>query len=212
MPDPDIDEIFSHIKQIIREKKQSEDVTGDEEVNEDVQDISKMKVETDEIESNVASDIAESDIESTPELDENVEENVSKMKAETEVITPEDISNVAEPEEETTAENDLNIGQGNFEMLETTTQVAKLIPPWRWGDNSTGICDLCGHEMEFEKNLSGLVISDKFFACEECCKTASKEDLVSWTESKMVKPNDVRPIGLWTIQEKNKNKSILFRK
>jgi len=60
--------------------------------------------------------------------------------------------------------------------------------------------------------LSGLVVSEKFFACEECCKNISKEGLTDWTKTGMVKHNDVRPMGLWAIQEKNKGKSILFRK
>ncbi len=75
-------------------------------------------------------------------------------------------------------------------------------------DLSSGVCDICGEEIELEKNLSGLVVAEKFFACETCCKESSKENLSDWTKSKMGKPSDIRPIGLWLTQEKNKQRSI----
>jgi len=66
-----------------------------------------------------------------------------------------------------------------------------------------GICDLCGEIIYFEDNLTGLTIDGKYFACENCCKKSSKESLKSWSNSKMEKNSNLRPIGLWTIQEKN---------
>jgi len=71
---------------------------------------------------------------------------------------------------------------------------------------SADICDICGEKIIFEKNLAGLVINDKFFACEKCCQVTSKKNLDSWTESKNAKPEDVRPIAFWLMQIKNKDR------
>ena len=70
------------------------------------------------------------------------------------------------------------------------------------------ICDLCGQDIIFDENLSGLVIKNKFFACEECCKDASDEVLKSWIETRDAKTQDVKPIALWLMQVKNKTRLI----
>ena len=69
----------------------------------------------------------------------------------------------------------------------------------------TRICDICKKTINLEENLSGLVIHDSHFLCEECCQRSSKEDLDSWTASKMAKPGDLKPVALWLMKEKNKN-------
>jgi hypothetical protein len=71
---------------------------------------------------------------------------------------------------------------------------------------STGDCDICKQKIVFERNLSGLVIHGRFFACEKCCQDASKDDLSDWAETKTAKPEDVKPIALWLMQEKNKTR------
>jgi hypothetical protein len=48
------------------------------------------------------------------------------------------------------------------------------------------------------------VIHGKFFSCENCCQEVSKKDLHNWTESRMAKPTDVKPIALWLMQKENK--------
>ena len=68
------------------------------------------------------------------------------------------------------------------------------------------VCDLCGENIVPEENLAGLVISERNFACEKCCQELSKDKLSSWTESKMTKPGDVKPIALWLMEEKNKSR------
>ncbi len=73
-------------------------------------------------------------------------------------------------------------------------------------DESTVSCDFCNQDIVLGKNLSGLVVADEFFACEKCCQEIPKEDLMEWTKTKMVSTNDVRPIGLWVIQQQGKNK------
>jgi hypothetical protein len=75
-----------------------------------------------------------------------------------------------------------------------------------WTDESTVTCDVCNEEIKLGKNLSGLVISDEFFACEDCCQKLSKEELMEWTQSKMVSSTEVRPIGLWVIEQQRENK------
>jgi hypothetical protein len=77
-----------------------------------------------------------------------------------------------------------------------------------WTDDSTVLCDVCDQEMKLGKNLSGLVIADEFFACEHCCQELSKDELMEWTKSKMVSANDVRPIGLWVIQQQRDDKTV----
>jgi hypothetical protein len=72
------------------------------------------------------------------------------------------------------------------------------------------VCDFCGENIVPEKNLAGLVVSERNFACEKCCQEASQDKLNSWTESKTTKPADVKPIALWLMEEKNK--SWLFDK
>ena len=72
-------------------------------------------------------------------------------------------------------------------------------------DESKVTCDVCEQDIVLGKNLSGLVVADEFFACENCCQHLSKEELMDWTKSKMVSANDVRPIGLWVIQQQREN-------
>jgi len=73
---------------------------------------------------------------------------------------------------------------------------------------SAGVCDICNGKIVFEKNLAGLVINDKFFACEKCCQQATKNDLDKWVETKNAKTENVRPIAFWLMQIKNKNKLL----
>ena len=75
--------------------------------------------------------------------------------------------------------------------------------PWSWVYDSLRICDICKQDFALEKNLSGLTISGKFFACEHCCQTLSKEELLEWTKSRMNKPSDVRSIGVWLMSKKS---------
>lgn len=72
--------------------------------------------------------------------------------------------------------------------------------------NIRGICDLCSSSFIFEENPSGLVINEEFFACENCCKELSKEELENWTKSKMKSSNRLKPIALWLMEKNNKTK------
>ncbi len=72
--------------------------------------------------------------------------------------------------------------------------------------NNSGICDLCSSVFIFEENPSGLVINEEFFVCEKCCKESTKEDLENWTKSKMISPNEVKPIALWLMEKNNKTR------
>ena len=66
-------------------------------------------------------------------------------------------------------------------------------------------CDLCDKTMNLEENLSGLVIDDTHFLCEDCCQDTSNIELDIWTSSKMASPGDLKPIALWLMKKKNKN-------
>jgi len=108
--------------------------------------------------------------------------------------------------------NESDFDEKNHLKIEIPTlQTKKPIHPWRWVNDSTGICDICETVMVFEKNLTGLVVADKFFACEKCCTNLSRNELIQWTKSKMTNPTDVRPIGLWMAKDKNKDHSVLFK-
>jgi len=73
---------------------------------------------------------------------------------------------------------------------------------------SSNYCDICGQEFSLEKNLSGLVLLNKYFACGECCKHASNETLNSWIKTRNVKIQDAKPIALLVMQKKNKTRLI----
>jgi hypothetical protein len=74
--------------------------------------------------------------------------------------------------------------------------------------SSTGVCDICHQGILFERNLSGLVIHGQFFACENCCKDATKENLDIWAESKNAKPEDIKPIAFWLMEKDDKTRLI----
>jgi len=123
------------------------------------------------------------------------------------VTNQENISEVPIVDNEAPDEKNANIVQDSVMIEETSTQ--NIIPPWKIKDLSTGTCDLCKNEIEFKYNLSGLVVADEFFACEDCCQTLPKNEIFDWTKSKMLKPGDVRPIALWITEEKNKGHGII---
>ncbi len=81
-----------------------------------------------------------------------------------------------------------------------------------WNDDSFGVCDLCHRDIQLGKNLSGLVVENQYFACEECCRNTPNVELMNWTKSRMHTSNSIRPISLWLTREKTKNTSVLFRK
>jgi len=149
--DSEVDEIFSHIKQL-----KAEQVNNDEINQDDIESINTIKENTGTIGGETSyQGITAKDIFTIIRPDELVTENLSRMKV--------DI-------------------------------------------DSSGTCDICGKEIIFDENLSGLTIRGEFFSCEKCCQDASKETLDSWTEYKQGKPKDIIPIALWLMQEKNKTK------
>lgn len=103
-----------------------------------------------------------------------------------------------------------NVNENNdevFSSLQIEEQVTVMSPQViGFTDDSTVTCDFCNSDIVLGKNLSGLVVADEFFACEKCCQNIPKEDLMEWTKSKMVSASDVRPIGLWVIQQQSSNK------
>jgi len=116
------------------------------------------------------------------------------------------------------SENKTNItkkaeDQGDENIMEPNAEIEDIEPVSvmkpeivGWTDSSTATCDLCDNDIVLGKNLSGLVIADEFFACEDCCQKLSKEDLMEWTKSKMVSNADIRPIGLWVIEQQRENR------
>jgi len=101
---------------------------------------------------------------------------------------------------EEVSENDLFEVTTNTDDSQETTKLVKGV------NLNSRICDLCKKTINLEENLSGLVIHDSHFLCESCCQESSKEKLDDWTASKMAKPGDLKPVALWLMKEKNKNK------
>ena len=48
-----------------------------------------------------------------------------------------------------------------------------------WTDNSVSACDLCKREIVIGKNLTGLVVDDTLFACEDCCVETTNNKFLS---------------------------------
>ncbi len=67
-------------------------------------------------------------------------------------------------------------------------------------------CDICKKTINLEKNLSGLVLHNSHFLCEECCQDSSKAELDVWMNTKMANPGDLKPVALWLMKEKNKTR------
>ena len=152
--DSEIDEIFSHIKQLKAEQLKTDEINQD-----DFESIKTIKKDIGKI----------------------VEETNYKA------IPLEDIFRILKPEDLT---------RENRSIMKVDVR-------------STGICDICGRDIIFDDNLSGLTIRGEFFSCEKCCRDASKETLDSWVEYKKGKPKEIIPIALWLMQEKKQ--SELFK-
>jgi hypothetical protein len=159
--DEDLEEIFSHIKELKKEQDQFNEFKKD-----NLEPIELIK----ESRGKIGGDLEVENI-----TDEDLFEVVGPVK------------DIFEPKKEFSEE--------------TVSQMDDLI-------GSAGLCDICQTGFLFEKNLSGLVIHGKFFACESCCQEASKDDLDHWTESKMAKTTDVKPIALWLMEHRNKTRLI----
>ena len=101
--------------------------------------------------------------------------------------------------------------QNFYKNEESITDVLSQ-PLIKWNDQSHATCDICKKDIVLGKNLSGLVVEEKFFACESCCINSTNNELFNWTKKRMKTPSGVRPIGVWITQKNSQDKSILFRK
>ena len=164
---------------LFRRSKKDNDL---QEIFSHVEQIKLEREQTDEVKSNELEPV---------ELNKD---NTGITVGEINNISPDDLFEIVATIEESADENE--------EILEDAVSKMKV------GADSTGTCDMCGRDIVFEKNLSGLVIKSRFFACENCCLSSSEEELDNWTESKMANPEDVKPIALWLMQEKNKTQLV----
>ena len=111
---------------------------------------------------------------------DNVEKNIETKLLEWKEISEEDIFKFVNKEEDIITRMNVNLNRR--------------------------ICDLCKKTINLDENLSGLVVHDSYFLCDECCKDSSKEKLDNWTASKMARPGDLKPVALWLAKERNKNR------
>lgn len=95
-----------------------------------------------------------------------------------------------------------------FEVVNKVEETNEEITTQMNYNLATRICDQCKEVINLENNLSGLVVHDSYFLCEKCCNNLSKEELDKWTKSRMAKPGDLKPVALWLMREKNKNKLL----
>ena len=142
--------------------------------------IEHLKLEWEQLENNQINDLEPIDI---------IKENIGITAGELENIPPEDIFEIVGLAEEETEEP--------FTIMKANVKTKYK-------------CDICGKKIKYKKNLSGLIVHDRYFACEKCCNKSSEEDLNSWTESRHAITKDVKPIALWLMQEKNNTQ--LFEK
>jgi hypothetical protein len=124
------------------------------------------------------------------------------QKKEPEPVTDDISENLSDDDE--TFDDETTSDLTNPDQVNVTMMKPEIVG---WTDSSKVTCDLCHSEIVLGKNLSGLVVDDEFFACEHCCQTLTRTELMDWTKSKMVSANSVRPIGLWVIEQQNENKS-----
>jgi len=147
--DNEMDEIFTHIKQLKAERVNNDEINQD-----DFESIKTIKKDTGTI---------------------GAEDHYKG-------IPPEDIFKISKPED---------LATENLSVMKVDVR-------------SSGICDICGRDIIFDDNLSGLAIRGEFFSCEKCCRDASKETLDNWIEYKKGKPKEIIPIALWLMQEEKR--------
>jgi hypothetical protein len=159
----------------------------DEELEEIFSHIEKLRKEQ-----NSSDDLKQDELEPLKIIKENTNNIAGDLNIED--ITSEDVFEIIGEIERTPNENLNSIGNLSTIIHEEP--------------GSIGVCDICHKGMLFERNLAGLVIHSKFFACEKCCIDANKEDLDIWTHSKNAKPEDVRPIAFWLMEKENRTRLI----
>jgi hypothetical protein len=99
--------------------------------------------------------------------------------------------------------NKYNISSNN--VVKTVDQNETLS---KFSLKTSCICDICGQNISLDENLSGLILLNRFFACEECCRDASNEILNSWIKTRNAKNEDAIPIALWLMQKNHKTQLI----
>ena len=144
--------------------------------------------------------------------DKDLEEiflHVKKLKAEFDSIEKikeeklDDLDIIKNNNENIFIENIDNISPDDiFEIVDEQETVTKM------EIKTSGMCDICGQDINFDENLSGLVLFSKFFACQECCEDASNDVLNSWIETRNAKVEDVKPIAFWLMKEMHKTRLI----
>lgn len=73
-------------------------------------------------------------------------------------------------------------------------------------------CKVCNNKFHLHDHKSGLVFNGQFFLCESCSENMSGDDIQTWSKSVMQDPETGMPIGLWLIQENNKDKPLFSQK
>ena len=73
-------------------------------------------------------------------------------------------------------------------------------------------CKVCNNKFHLHDHKSGFVFNEKFFLCAKCSTQMSQDDIHEWTRSVMQDPETGMPIGLWLIQEHNRDKPLFSQK
>ena len=212
MPDVDLEEIFLHIEQLKSEKesihgihkkrklKEKRKVDKSDSVNPDRS--SKMDIsKADDLDNKIIKKLNGLSSENSSKLfEKESESNVKSNVLSSGLNDNIELDDVSKKSDEHLFENNKN--DSDFSQISY----------FNLKDDSYVTCDICKNEIILGKNLSGLVVEEEFFACENCCKSSTKDELTEWTKNRMVSPYNVRPIGIWLIQKRSENKSTLFKK
>ena len=199
----DLDEIFTHIKQLKQQKTTAHNTTtskdkkgmfaGDKDVfHETESSNTPLSLSKDES----SGDTREASLAFTSPVDRLNKDHGVSHPSDSHQLTSQDQPPTLDLELSDAAP--LSITQSQVEPSASLAQ--------RWDDTSVVTCDICSTPMILGRNLSGLVVDDHFFACESCCKNISKTKLVDWTKSRMQRPGKVRSIGIWVTEHINKHR------
>jgi hypothetical protein len=125
--------------------------------------------------------------------------------------TPQELPAFTDLSEQSTSERDTFISTTKLTRDNSPPRIVDSPPQPKKLHISTAQCEFCHNEFSLQDNLAGLVIANGHFACEDCCRTRSKSELLAWAKSLTSDPSEIQPIRSWVTKKNNKSKSKLFR-
>ena len=189
----DYQEIFSHVREMLKEKDASNSKNEIHPVELDLDELKTRFTKTTTSQNSVEHDSKEEPIKPThpsQQLKKNNDNHLAILSKELDLINTriQEVSVITSEHEQFREKNML----GNRKDIVIPFDILNL---------EKRTCDICNNEIELEKNLSGLVVAGEYFACEHCCQQSNHEELTKWTKSRMNNTSDFQPIGLWITRQ-----------